>query len=67
VTSPYHQRRVYETFKSLVRDSNIKLQNSPTPYCKWKGDSWWNTNQERYLTHSEIGKILWANITGNYK
>lgn len=67
VTSPYHQRRVYETFKSVFRGSGVKLQNSPSHYSTWKADSWWKSDRELHLTQEEIAKILWANVTGNYK
>lgn len=67
VSSPYHQRRVYETFKSVFKGSGVKLQNSPSVYSNWNSHNWWGSEREAYLTQSEVGKILWANITGNYK
>lgn len=67
VSSPYHQRRVYETFRSVFKKSNIKLQNSPSVYSDWNSHNWWESERELYLTQSEVGKILWANITGNYR
>lgn len=67
VSSPYHQRRVYETFKSIFKGTNIKLQNSPSPYSTWKADNWWNSDKELHLTQEELVKNLWANITSNYK
>ncbi len=67
VTSPYHQRRVYETFKSVFKDSGVKFQNSPSIYSSWKPDSWWESERELHLTQEEIVKVFWANISGNYK
>lgn len=67
VSSPYHQRRVYETFRSVFRGSGVKLQNSPSHYSTWKADNWWQSDRELHLTQEEALKILWANITGNYK
>lgn len=67
VSSPYHQRRVYETFRSVLRGSGVKLQNSPSTYSSWKADNWWNSDKELHLTQEETAKVLWANITGNYK
>ena len=43
VSSPYHQRRVYETFRGVFRGMNIKLQNNPSVYFNWKSDSWWKS------------------------
>lgn len=67
VSSPYHQRRVYKTFRSVLRGLGVKLQNSPSTDSFWKADSWWQTDKELHLTQEETLKILWANITGNYK
>lgn len=67
VSSPYHQRRVYETFKSLFKTTGIKLQNSPSPYAKWKPNNWWESERELHLTQEETLKILWANVTGSYQ
>ncbi len=67
VSSPYHQRRVYETFKNVFKGSEIKLQNSPSHYSTWKADNWWQSDKDLHLTQEETVKILWANITGNYK
>ncbi len=67
VTSPYHQRRVYETFKSVFRRSGVRLQNSPSVYSNWKPNNWWQSERGLYLTQSETAKILWAIISGNYK
>lgn len=67
VSSPYHQRRVYETFRGVFKGTGVKLQNSPSPYSTWKADSWWKSDRELHLTKEETVKVLWANITGNYK
>jgi len=67
VTSPYHQRRVYETFRSVFKGSDVTFQNSPSIYSSWKADSWWQSEEETHLTQEEIIKTLWAKITGNYE
>lgn len=67
VSSPYHQRRVYETFRSVLKGSSIRLQNSYSQYSEWKYDNWWQSERGVYLTQSETAKILWANITGTYE
>lgn len=67
VTSPYHQRRVYETFKNMFKESGIQLQNSPSIYSSWKPNDWWNTERESHLTQEESIKVLWSAVTGNYK
>lgn len=67
VTSPYHQRRVYETFKNVFNGSDVRLQNSPSIYSSWKPNDWWNTERELHLTQEESIKVLWSAITGNYQ
>ncbi len=67
VSSPYHQRRVFETFRSVYRGTGVTFQNSPSTYSKWKADSWWESYYTKVLTAEETTKILWANISGNYK
>ncbi len=67
VTSPYHQRRVYETFNSVFKNSGITFQNSPSTYSSWKADNWWQSEKETHLTLEEIIKTLWAKISGNYR
>ena len=67
VSSPYHQRRVYETFSSVFSGTEVKFQNSPSIYSTWKTDNWWKTKRESHLTQEETLKILWATITGSYQ
>lgn len=67
VTSPYHQRRVYETFKNVFKGLGVKLQNGPSIYSRWKPDTWWNTARESHLTQEESIKVLWSAVTGNYQ
>ena len=67
VSSPYHQRRVYETFKNVFKGSEVKLQNNPSTYSSWRPDSWWKSDKNLHLTQEESLKTLWANISGNYK
>ncbi len=67
VSSPYHQRRVYETFRSVFRGTDVTFQNSPSIYSSWKVDSWWKIDKNTHLTQEEIAKIFWAKISGNYR
>ncbi len=67
VSSPYHQRRVYETFNYVLKDDGILIQNSPSTYSNWKFDSWWLSATNTHLTNEEILKMLWIKISGNYK
>ena len=67
VSSPYHQRRVYETFNYVLKAEGILIQNSPSIYSNWKIDNWWLSETNTHLTNEEILKMLWIKISGNYK
>lgn len=66
VTSPYHQRRAYETFKAVYEKENINIINSPSGYSSWNSKEWWAKPASADLTTSEILKIIWAKITGEF-
>lgn len=67
VTSPFHQRRVSETFQTVFKNSGVKFQNSPAEESAWKAGSWWTKEPEASLTRSEIIKLFWSKLTGNYQ
>ena len=67
VSSPYHQRRAYETFNYVLRSEGVLIQNSPSIYSNWKVDNWWLSEKDTHLTNEEILKMLWIKISGNYK
>ena len=67
VTSPYHQRRAYETFKYVLSDLSVQILNSPSSdESSWKTDSWWYSKEDSKMTKNELLKIIWAKISGNY-
>lgn len=67
VTSPYHQRRAYETFRYVLRDLGVQILNSPSSdESSWKADSWWYSKEDSKMTKNELLKIIWAKISGNY-
>lgn len=66
VTSPYHQRRAYETFKKVYEKEAINIINSPSGYSTWNSKQWWAKPSSADLTTSEILKIIWAKITGEF-
>lgn len=66
VTSPYHQRRFYETFLRLCPKTTCRLQNSPSTTSSWYANSWWQSKTNQEHTYSEAGKVLFAKLSGNY-
>ena len=67
VSSPYHQRRAYETFNYVLRSEDVRIQNSPSIYSNWKVDNWWLSETNTHLTNEEILKMLWIKISANYR
>lgn len=67
VTSPYHQRRTFESFQIALKGKSVTIQNSPTEESNWKPNNWWIKEDMRRLTFTEIGKLAWSRITGNYR
>ncbi len=66
VTSPYHQRRAYETFKQVLgQDYNILNESSFDD--RWSKSRWWGQRFAFNITLSESAKLFYILITGNYK
>jgi uncharacterized SAM-binding protein YcdF (DUF218 family) len=66
VTSPYHQRRAYETFKAVLGPSYTIL-NSSAFDNRWSKSHWWDKGFAFNITLSESAKLFYILITGNYK
>lgn len=67
VTSPYHQRRAYETFRYVLRGLGVQILNSPSSdESSWKADSWWYSKEDSKITKNELLKIIWIKISGSY-
>lgn len=65
VTSPYHQRRAYDDFHKVL-DDRLAIINSPSGYSQWSASSWWEKPASAHVTTSEILKLLWTQLTGEY-
>lgn len=66
VTSPYHQRRAYDDFHKVL-DNRVTILNSPSGYSEWSASSWWERPASAHVTTSEILKLLWTQLTGEYE
>lgn len=66
VTSAYHQRRAYNTFKNVI-SRDIEIINVPAEVEFWDEDSWWKTEKGKLLTLQEVGKIVYSFVSGNYE
>ncbi len=66
VTSPYHQRRVHDTF-SYVLGKGYEVQNASSVDNRWSKSEWWATDFGKYISLSEMQKMFYIYLTGNYQ
>lgn len=66
VTSPYHQRRTSDTFSSVL-GKDYQIQNASSFDNRWSKAQWWNTDFGRNISISELQKLLYIYVTGNYQ
>ena len=66
VTSPYHARRAKQTFDAAYTGTGIKLVVHAAPDSEWRKLSWWRDPETRRLTFSELQKLVYITVTGQY-
>lgn len=66
VTSPYHQRRASMTFKKIFGTGYTILDHSALD-DRWSKRQWYKTGFSFNISMSELRKILFIYITGNYQ
>ena len=57
VTSPYHQKRAYLTFRKYL-GSDVTIINHSATDSAWRKNGWWKNDWGYALTFSELRKIL---------
>jgi uncharacterized SAM-binding protein YcdF (DUF218 family) len=66
VTSPYHQRRANMTFEKVL-GPDYKVTGVSAFDDRWSKSGWWRKGFPLFISASEMWKILYINLTGNYK
>jgi len=66
VTSPYHQRRSKLTFQ-YVMGPDFKIINQSSTDEFWRKIAWWGNDRSVTLTLSELWKIIYIDMTGEYQ
>lgn len=59
VTSPYHQRRASIVFNKVFSDLSVEIINHSAQDSTWRKNGWWKQAWSRYLTLSELQKIIY--------
>ncbi len=65
VTSPYHQRRSKMTFQ-YVMGEDFKIINHSSTDEFWRKLGWQDNDRSMSLTLSELWKIIYISVTGEY-
>jgi uncharacterized SAM-binding protein YcdF (DUF218 family) len=66
VTSPYHLRRAQVTFDAAYAGSGIQVMVHAAPDSQWRKLSWWQQAETRRLTFTELQKLAYITVTGQY-
>lgn len=66
VTSPYHQRRANQTFEKVL-GANYEVIGVSAYDDRWSKSQWWRKGFPLFISASELWKLMYINITGNYK
>lgn len=66
VTSPYHQRRADMTFRFVLGPSTKVLGVSSVD-DRWSKSQWWRRGFPLTITVSELYKLIYIQLTGNYQ
>lgn len=59
VTSPYHQRRAYNSFRSALGKDFVIINHSAKDQS-WRKKNWWDNANARFLTFGEIIKNFYG-------
>ncbi len=46
ITSKYHSKRTYLTYKSLLKDDGVKIISCPTKYDEFDPERWWKVRSQ---------------------
>lgn len=66
VTSPYHQRRANQTFRTVL-GPDYEVFGVSAFDDRWSKSQWWKRGFPLFITFSELWKLAYVNITGSYK
>ena len=66
VTSPYHQRRANQTFEAVLGE-NYEIIGISAYDNRWSKSGWWHQGFPLFISISEMWKLLYINLTGNYR
>jgi len=63
VTSKWHSRRDYLTFKSVIKDDGIKVWIYPSKYDTFDPNAWWKKETDAELVFYEYVRLIYYIVT----
>jgi uncharacterized SAM-binding protein YcdF (DUF218 family) len=63
VTSKWHSRRAYLTFRSAVGETGLRIAVEPSPYDAFDPDGWWRNEDNAELVFREYVRLAYYLIT----
>ena len=59
VTSKWHSKRAYLTFRSALKNDEIKIVIQPSKYDAFRPDAWWKNKNDAELVFEEYVKLIY--------
>lgn len=63
VTSKWHSKRAYLTFKSALKNEDIKVIIQPSKYDTFRPDVWWKNQNDAKMVFDEYVKLVYYILT----
>ena len=63
VTSKWHSRRAYLTFKSVIKDDGVKVWIYPSKYDTFDPNVWWKKETDAELVFYEYVRLIYYIVT----
>ncbi len=63
VTSKWHSKRAYLTFKSALKKDGIEVVIQPSGYDTFKPDAWWKNRDDAELVFDEYVRLIYYILT----
>lgn len=63
VTSKWHSKRAYLTFRSAFKNDGIKIVTQPSKYDSFRPDAWWRNRNDAELVFDEYVRLIYYILT----
>jgi len=63
VTSKWHSKRAYLTFRSALKNDEIKIVMQPSKYDAFRPDAWWKSRNDTELVFDEYVRFIYYILT----